>query len=129
GLWNVPYVSHIFLMKADALRTDLKDPDLFESATLDPDMAFCSKVRNKGVFMFVTNVHTYGRVLSTENYQTNHLHNDLWQVFENPVEWEERYIHENYSNVLKDGFIETVSFQTRHTIGGVMHVPPQILEP
>uniref|UniRef100_A0A672P6Z4 Procollagen-lysine,2-oxoglutarate 5-dioxygenase 1 n=1 Tax=Sinocyclocheilus grahami TaxID=75366 RepID=A0A672P6Z4_SINGR len=107
GLWNVPYVSHIFLMKADALRTDLKDPDLFESATLDPDMAFCSKVRNKGVFMFVTNVHTYGRVLSTENYQTNHLHNDLWQVFENPVEWEERYIHENYSNVLKDGFIET----------------------
>uniref|UniRef100_A0A671NTM2 Procollagen-lysine,2-oxoglutarate 5-dioxygenase 1 n=1 Tax=Sinocyclocheilus anshuiensis TaxID=1608454 RepID=A0A671NTM2_9TELE len=107
GLWNVPYVSHIFLMKADVLRTDLKDPDLFESATLDPDMAFCSKVRNKGVFMFVTNVHTYGRVLSTENYQTNHLHNDLWQVFENPVEWEERYIHENYSKVLKDGFIET----------------------
>uniref|UniRef100_A0A9J7YSV4 Procollagen-lysine,2-oxoglutarate 5-dioxygenase 1 n=1 Tax=Cyprinus carpio carpio TaxID=630221 RepID=A0A9J7YSV4_CYPCA len=106
GLWNVPYVSHIFLIKADALRTDLKDPDLFESATLDPDMAFCSKVRNKGVFMFVTNMHTYGRVLSTENYQTNHLHNDLWQMFENP-EWEERYIHENYSKVLKDAFIET----------------------
>uniref|UniRef100_A0A671T3A6 Procollagen-lysine,2-oxoglutarate 5-dioxygenase 1 n=1 Tax=Sinocyclocheilus anshuiensis TaxID=1608454 RepID=A0A671T3A6_9TELE len=106
GLWNVPYVSHIFLIKADTLRTDLKDPDLFESATLDPDMAFCSKVRNKGVFMFVTNMHTFGRVLSTENYQTNHLHNDLWQIFENPVEWEERYIHENYSKVLRDGLIE-----------------------
>uniref|UniRef100_A0A671T4A3 Procollagen-lysine,2-oxoglutarate 5-dioxygenase 1 n=1 Tax=Sinocyclocheilus anshuiensis TaxID=1608454 RepID=A0A671T4A3_9TELE len=105
GLWNVPYVSHIFLIKADTLRTDLKDPDLFESATLDPDMAFCSKVRNKGVFMFVTNMHTFGRVLSTENYQTNHLHNDLWQIFENP-EWEERYIHENYSKVLRDGLIE-----------------------
>uniref|UniRef100_A0A8C1C2V8 Procollagen-lysine,2-oxoglutarate 5-dioxygenase 1 n=1 Tax=Cyprinus carpio carpio TaxID=630221 RepID=A0A8C1C2V8_CYPCA len=97
GLWNVPYVSNIFLIKADTLRTDLKDPDLFESETLDPDMAFCSKVRDKGVFMFVTNMHTFGRVLSTENYQTNHLHNDLWQIFENPVEWEERYIHENYS--------------------------------
>ncbi|XP_043103743.1 procollagen-lysine,2-oxoglutarate 5-dioxygenase 1 [Puntigrus tetrazona] len=107
GLWNVPYVSHIFLLKADALRTDLKDPDLFESATLDPDMAFCSKVRNKGVFMFVTNMHAYGRVLSTENYQTNHLHNDLWQIFENPTEWEERYIHKNYSKVLKAEFIET----------------------
>lgn len=107
GLWNVPYVSNIFLIKADTLRTDLKDPDLFESATLDPDMAFCSKVRNKGVFMFVTNMHTYGRVLSTENYQTNHLHNDLWQIFENPVEWEERYIHVNYSKVLKDDFMET----------------------
>ncbi|XP_026126362.1 procollagen-lysine,2-oxoglutarate 5-dioxygenase 1-like isoform X1 [Carassius auratus] len=107
GLWNVPYVSHIFLIKADALRTDLKDPDLFESSTLDPDMAFCSRVRNKGVFMFVTNMHTYGRVLSTENYQTNHLHNDLWQIFENPVDWEERYIHENYSKILKEAFIET----------------------
>uniref|UniRef100_A0A8C1V1P3 Procollagen-lysine,2-oxoglutarate 5-dioxygenase 1 n=1 Tax=Cyprinus carpio TaxID=7962 RepID=A0A8C1V1P3_CYPCA len=105
GLWNVPYVSNIFLIKADTLRTDLKDPDLFESETLDPDMAFCSKVRDKGVFMFVTNMHTFGRVLSTENYQTNHLHNDLWQIFENP-EWEERYIHENYSKVLKDGLIE-----------------------
>ncbi|KAI2661265.1 Procollagen-lysine,2-oxoglutarate 5-dioxygenase 1 [Labeo rohita] len=107
GLWNVPYVSNIFLIKADTLRTDLKDPDLFESATLDPDMAFCSKIRNKGVFMFVTNMHTFGRVLSTENYQTNHLHNDLWQIFENPVEWEERYIHENYSKVLKNDLIET----------------------
>lgn len=47
GLWNVPYVSNIFLVKADALRTDLKAPDLFESATLDPDMAFCANVRNK----------------------------------------------------------------------------------
>uniref|UniRef100_A0A8C2CLX4 Procollagen-lysine,2-oxoglutarate 5-dioxygenase 1 n=1 Tax=Cyprinus carpio TaxID=7962 RepID=A0A8C2CLX4_CYPCA len=102
GLWNVPYVSNIFLIKADTLRTDLKDPDLFESETLDADMAFCSKVRDKGVFMFVTNMHTFGRVLSTENYQTNHLHNDLWQIFENPVEWEERYIHENYSKPCPD---------------------------
>ncbi|XP_051757842.1 procollagen-lysine,2-oxoglutarate 5-dioxygenase 1 [Ctenopharyngodon idella] len=107
GLWNVPYVSNIFLVKADTLRTDLKAPDLFESATLDPDMAFCANVRNKGVFMFVTNMHTFGRVLSTDNYEANHLHNDLWQIFENPVEWEERYIHENYSKILRDGLIET----------------------
>lgn len=39
----------------------------------------------KGIFMFVTNMHTYGRILNTEHYQTNHLHNDLWQIFENPV--------------------------------------------
>lgn len=34
--------------------------------------------------MYVTNMHTFGRILSTENYQTDHLHNDLWQIFENP---------------------------------------------
>ena len=35
--------------------------------------------------MYVTNLHTFGRILSTENYQTEHLHNDLWQIFENPT--------------------------------------------
>lgn len=39
---------------------------------------------SQGVFMYVTNMHTFGRMLSTENYQMSHLHNDLWQIFENP---------------------------------------------
>uniref|UniRef100_A0AAR2KXV1 Procollagen-lysine,2-oxoglutarate 5-dioxygenase 1 n=1 Tax=Pygocentrus nattereri TaxID=42514 RepID=A0AAR2KXV1_PYGNA len=127
GIWNVPYVSQVYLVSADVLRSELKADDLFHSATLDADMAFCSKVRDqtfktvsdyflihvcfffffKGVFMFVTNMHTFGRVLSTENYQMNHLHNDLWQIFENPVDWEERYIHENYSKIMKDNIVET----------------------
>lgn len=36
------------------------------------------------VFMFLTNRHTFGRLLSLDNYQTTHLHNDLWEVFSNP---------------------------------------------
>ncbi|MCI4381112.1 hypothetical protein PGIGA_G00248030 [Pangasianodon gigas] len=107
GIWNVPYVSQVYLVRADILRNELKAPDLFQSATLDPDMAFCSRVRDQGVFMFVTNMHTYGRILNTENYQMDHLHNDLWQIFENPVDWEERYIHPNYSRILKDNIVET----------------------
>ncbi|XP_036434918.1 procollagen-lysine,2-oxoglutarate 5-dioxygenase 1 isoform X2 [Colossoma macropomum] len=107
GIWNVPYVSQVYLVSADVLRSELKADDLFHSATLDPDMAFCSKVRDQGVFMFVTNMHTFGRVLNAENYQTNHLHNDLWQIFENPLDWEERYIHENYSKIMKDNIVET----------------------
>uniref|UniRef100_UPI003AAE33D9 procollagen-lysine,2-oxoglutarate 5-dioxygenase 1-like n=1 Tax=Centroberyx gerrardi TaxID=166262 RepID=UPI003AAE33D9 len=85
GVWNVPYVSSVFLVKASLLRSELLDYELFNSHILDPDMAFCHNVRNKGVFMYVTNMHTFGRILSTENYQTSHLHNDLWQIFENPV--------------------------------------------
>ncbi|XP_046726464.1 procollagen-lysine,2-oxoglutarate 5-dioxygenase 1 isoform X2 [Silurus meridionalis] len=107
GIWNVPYVSQIYLLRADILRNELKAPDLFQSATLDPDMAFCSRVRDQGVFMFVTNMHTYGRILYTENYQTDHLHNDLWQIFDNPVDWEERYIHPNYSQIMKGNIVET----------------------
>ncbi|XP_053281105.1 procollagen-lysine,2-oxoglutarate 5-dioxygenase 1 isoform X1 [Pleuronectes platessa] len=107
GVWNVPYVSNVYLVKASILRSELTDQELFNSHILDPDMAYCHNVRNKGIFMYVTNVHSFGRILSTENYPTNHLHNDLWQIFENPEDWQERYIHENYTRIMKDKLIET----------------------
>ncbi|XP_029304955.1 LOW QUALITY PROTEIN: procollagen-lysine,2-oxoglutarate 5-dioxygenase 1 [Cottoperca gobio] len=107
GVWNVPYVSSVYLVKASLLRLELTDYELFNSDILDPDMAYCHNVRNKGIFMYVTNMHTFGRIVSTENYQTSHLHNDLWQIFENPVDWQERYIHENYTYIMKDKLIET----------------------
>uniref|UniRef100_A0A7N6B082 Procollagen-lysine,2-oxoglutarate 5-dioxygenase 1 n=1 Tax=Anabas testudineus TaxID=64144 RepID=A0A7N6B082_ANATE len=107
GVWNIPYVSSVYLVKASLLRSELSDFELFNSNNLDPDMAFCHNVRSKGIFMYVTNMQSFGRILSTENYQTNHLHNDLWQIFENPVDWEERYIHENYTRIMKDKLIET----------------------
>ncbi|KAM4738084.1 procollagen-lysine,2-oxoglutarate 5-dioxygenase 1 isoform 2-T2 [Anableps anableps] len=106
GLWNVPYVSSVYLVKASLLQTELKDLQLFTSESFDPDMAFCHSVRNKGVFMYVSNLHTFGRILSTEKYKTEHLHNDLWQIFENPLDWQERYIHENYSRMIRDKLIE-----------------------
>ncbi|XP_032420465.1 procollagen-lysine,2-oxoglutarate 5-dioxygenase 1 [Xiphophorus hellerii] len=106
GLWNVPYVSSVYLVKASLLQAELKDYQLFTSESLDPDMAFCHNVRSKGVFMYVNNLHTFGRILSTEKYKTEHLHNDLWQIFENPLDWQERYIHENYTRMIKEKLIE-----------------------
>ncbi|KAJ0036153.1 hypothetical protein NQD34_004830 [Periophthalmus magnuspinnatus] len=102
GVWNVPYVSSVYLMRGSLLRSDLQDLSLYSTPGLDPDMAFCHQLRSKDIFMYVTNLQTFGRILSTENYQTSHLHNDLWQVFQNPLDWEERYLHPNYSRILKD---------------------------
>lgn len=107
GIWNVPYVSSVYLMKAGLLRSELSDFELFQSNNLDPDMAFCHNIRSKGIFMYVTNMQRFGRILSTENYQTGHFQNDLWQIFENPQDWQERYIHENYTRMVKDKLIET----------------------
>uniref|UniRef100_A0A3Q3M9T7 Procollagen-lysine,2-oxoglutarate 5-dioxygenase 1 n=1 Tax=Mastacembelus armatus TaxID=205130 RepID=A0A3Q3M9T7_9TELE len=119
GVWNVPYVSNVYLVKASLLRSELTEYELFNSNILDPDMAYCHNIRflsfffflisSQEIFMYVTNMHSFGRILSTENYQTNHLHNDLWQIFENPLvsDWEERYIHENYTHIMKDKLIET----------------------
>uniref|UniRef100_A0A8C7ATW8 Procollagen-lysine,2-oxoglutarate 5-dioxygenase 1 n=1 Tax=Neovison vison TaxID=452646 RepID=A0A8C7ATW8_NEOVI len=84
GVWNVPYISNIYLIKGSALRAELQQTDLFHHRKLDPDMAFCANIRQQDVFMFLTNRHTFGHLLSLDNYQTTHLHNDLWEVFSNP---------------------------------------------
>lgn len=47
GVWNVPYVSSVYLMKAGLLRSELTNHELFDSHLLDPDMAFCHNIRSK----------------------------------------------------------------------------------
>ncbi|XP_077168253.1 procollagen-lysine,2-oxoglutarate 5-dioxygenase 1 [Paroedura picta] len=107
GLWNVPYISSIYLIKSGILRSQLAQADLFHIGKLDADMAFCHNVREQGIFLFVTNQQHFGHILSLENYQTAHLHNDLWQIFSNPEDWKEKYIHENYTAALKGKGVET----------------------
>ena len=33
--------------------------------------------------MYATNLNEFGRLLETDNYRTNMLHNDLWEIFDN----------------------------------------------
>lgn len=107
GIWNVPYINNVYLVKGSVLRTKLNQYDMFRSGHLDPDMAFCDNVRKQGVFMFVTNRQLFGHLLSLDNYQTSHLHNDLWQIFQNTQDWKEKYIHPNHSFALKGNNIES----------------------
>lgn len=37
----------------------------------------------QGVFMFVDNQVYYGHLLDSEKYETTHLHNDLYEIFDN----------------------------------------------
>uniref|UniRef100_A0A8C4MFA5 Procollagen-lysine,2-oxoglutarate 5-dioxygenase 1 n=1 Tax=Equus asinus asinus TaxID=83772 RepID=A0A8C4MFA5_EQUAS len=108
GVWNVPYISNIYLIKGSALRAELQQTDLFHHSKLDADMAFCANIRQQDVFMFLTNRHTFGHLLSLDSYQTTHLHNDLWEVFSNPEDWKEKYIHENYTRALAGKLVEMV---------------------
>ncbi|KAM6434446.1 procollagen-lysine,2-oxoglutarate 5-dioxygenase 1 [Liasis olivaceus] len=107
GLWNVPYISSVYLIKGSVLRSQLAHLDLFHSGKMDADMALCHNIREQGVFMFLTNQQQFGHILSLENYQTSHLHNDLWQIFSNPEDWKEKYIHPNYTAALKGKLVET----------------------
>ncbi|XP_078281836.1 procollagen-lysine,2-oxoglutarate 5-dioxygenase 1 [Rhinoraja longicauda] len=102
GVWNVPYISSVYLIHGSLLRSDLTERDLYHSTKLDADMAFCQNVREQGIFMHVTNRHVFGHILSVENCHTGNLHNDLWQIDENQKDWEEKYIHPNWSRIIED---------------------------
>ncbi|XP_076145638.1 multifunctional procollagen lysine hydroxylase and glycosyltransferase LH3 [Alosa pseudoharengus] len=102
GVWNVPYLTQVYLIQGSILRSRLKAVSIYQQDGTDPDMAFCRSVRDQGVFMFVSNRDEFGRLISTTNYNTTRLHPDMWQIFDNPVDWKEKYIHENYSKIFEE---------------------------
>ncbi|XP_059831029.1 multifunctional procollagen lysine hydroxylase and glycosyltransferase LH3-like isoform X2 [Hypanus sabinus] len=106
GIWNVPYISQVYLIKGEILRTQLRHKNVFTRLQMDPDMIFCKNIREKGIFMYVTNMDDFGRLVTTTNYNTSHLHNDLWQIFSNPEDWRDKYIHENYSQIFTDDIVQ-----------------------
>ncbi|EUB62620.1 Procollagen-lysine,2-oxoglutarate 5-dioxygenase 1 [Echinococcus granulosus] len=92
GLWNVPLVGSSVLFSRWAvgqLREVLED-----SGFLLYDIANAALQRN--MFLFVDNRKDFGHLVNPETYTLDHLHNDLWQIFDNPMDWEERYIHPEY---------------------------------
>ncbi|XP_072307017.1 procollagen-lysine,2-oxoglutarate 5-dioxygenase 2 isoform X2 [Eucyclogobius newberryi] len=127
GVWNIPFMAHVYLIHGTALRNELKERNHFVLEKLDPDMAFCRNSREltshrekdspspesfhmlrppKGVFMYITNRHEFGRLISTANYNVSHFNSDLWQIFENPVDWKEKYIHQNYTQIFTHNYLE-----------------------
>ncbi|XP_077344367.1 procollagen-lysine,2-oxoglutarate 5-dioxygenase 2 isoform X2 [Lithobates pipiens] len=106
GVWNIPYLANVYLIKGQTLRTELKERNHFTLDRLDPDMALCKNVREMGVFMYITNRHEFGRLISTANYNISHYNNDLWQIFENPVDWKLKYINANYSKIFTENIVE-----------------------
>ncbi|XP_062297590.1 procollagen-lysine,2-oxoglutarate 5-dioxygenase 2 isoform X1 [Scomber scombrus] len=127
GVWNIPYMAHVYLVKGSSLRNELKERNYFVLEKLDPDMAFCRNAREmtshrekdspspesfhmlrppKGVFMYISNRHDFGRLISKANYNISHYNSDLWQIFENPVDWKEKYIHQNYTRIFTENVME-----------------------
>uniref|UniRef100_A0A8C5I2X3 procollagen-lysine 5-dioxygenase n=1 Tax=Gouania willdenowi TaxID=441366 RepID=A0A8C5I2X3_GOUWI len=106
GVWNIPYMAHVYLVKGSVLRNELKERNCFVLEKLDSDMALCRSAREMGVFMYITNRHDFGRLISTANYNISHYNNDLWQIYENPVDWKEKYIHQNYTEIFTANYME-----------------------
>lgn len=46
-MWNVPYIAHVYLIKGEVLRTDLKEKNYFNLDRMDSDMSLCRNFREK----------------------------------------------------------------------------------
>lgn len=57
GMWNIPFMAHVYLVKGSALRNELKERNYFVLEKLDPDMAFC---RNAREMVRILDPHLYG---------------------------------------------------------------------
>lgn len=102
GVWNVPYISDAILTHKS--KFSAADIPSFYSEKFDHDMAFCADRRDKGHFMYVTNVHSFGHLVNPDLYNTSHKYPDLYEIFENRLDWEAKYINPNYTTQLLPDF-------------------------
>ena len=100
GLWNVPYISACYLISGAVIHSEETRPS-FVNKMMDPDMAFTTNLRSSDVFMHVTNRLNFGHLINNEAFPTSHLHNELWEMERNRYDWEQRYLHQNYSKSLE----------------------------
>ncbi|XP_054159305.1 procollagen-lysine,2-oxoglutarate 5-dioxygenase-like [Oppia nitens] len=109
GVWNVAFISECYLIKSslfkglDSNEVEPQFPLTYYSTQYpdtDPDMTFCSILRDKGVFMFVTNSQDFGHLVVSSTFDTKRLNPDLYEMYSNQKDWEKRYIHEDYRNIL-----------------------------
>ena len=82
GCWNVPYITHAFL-----LSRSLFTPDIFEhhnQSYTDTDMVMCSNIRNKFEFMHVLNSEEWGYL---------DINVQLDTICSNQSAWEKKYLN------------------------------------
>ena len=44
----------------------------------------------------------WGHLLNADDFDTSHLHNELWEIVNNQYDWEQRYLHDNYTQSLEE---------------------------
>ncbi|EZA59211.1 Procollagen-lysine,2-oxoglutarate 5-dioxygenase [Ooceraea biroi] len=96
GLWNVPFVTNCYLINATIIGNKATRPS-YEDGGLDTEMAFAQGNRRSGLFMYVSNRLDFGHLVNPETYNIQLTHPDMYQIMDNKLDWEKRYIHPNYS--------------------------------
>jgi len=99
GLWNVPYISGAYLVHGRHIPL-LSHQAVYVDDGMDADMAFCKALRDQVIFMYVDNRVYYGHLTDSSNFETSHLHNDLYAIMDNLYTWQKKYVHPDYETTL-----------------------------
>ena len=102
GVWNAAYIAEVMLIDRDALIKGIN----FDSPEFSSDMAGPTYLRKKGRFMYSDNLVEYGRLTDATDFDVSRKHPDLYMLFDNRPDWEEMYLHENFS----DNFIPNANY-------------------
>lgn len=84
------------MINATLLRQHDRTKLNYVRGNLDADMAFCANLRDLDVFLFVSNRVDFGHLVNPESYDITRTTPDMYQIFDNERDWEERYIHPDY---------------------------------
>ena len=101
GVWNVPFISSSYLVQGSVIHNEETRPS-FVHKMLDPDMAFCHNLRENDIFFYVSNRLDWGHLINADDFDTSHKYNELWELVTNQFDWENRYLHANYSKSLEE---------------------------
>ena len=107
GLWNVPYISGAYLVSERHVPM-LRRSAAFADSVLDSDMAFCAFLREHLIFMYIDNRVYYGHLTDSSNFETTHLHNDLYTIMDNLYTWQKKYVHPDYETTLHHTPVEQI---------------------
>ncbi|XP_011701398.1 PREDICTED: procollagen-lysine,2-oxoglutarate 5-dioxygenase 3 isoform X2 [Wasmannia auropunctata] len=97
GLWNVPFVSNCYLINATIIANKATRPSYEADGDLDTEMAFAQGNRLRGLFMYVSNRLDFGHLVDPDTYDIRLAYPEMYQIMDNKLDWEKRYIHPNYS--------------------------------
>ncbi|KAL6433068.1 hypothetical protein ACFW04_006388 [Cataglyphis niger] len=96
GLWNVPFVCNCYLINATIIANKATRPS-YEDASQDTEIAFAQGNRRRGLFMYLNNRFDFGHLVNPDTYDIRLTYPDMYQIMDNQLDWERRYIHPNYS--------------------------------
>lgn len=100
-MWNVPYIANAYVVNATVLRRYDRAQLNYNEPSTDADMAFCKKLRELGVFMYVSNRIEFGHLINADTFDVTRTEPEMYQIFDNEQDWEDRYISDEYFDALR----------------------------